>query len=486
MPEAAWRMSGDGSGVAAAGGAPWIDAELAGCRLGDKRLCNRLRRLLHQLEGAMGAPLPLACHDWANTKAAYRFLSSERFGEDAILEGHFRATASRFAATDGLVLVVQDTTEFSFRWAKPETIGAIGRVPIGRDRNGNPRTYTQCGLLMHASLVVTTEGLPLGLAAVQFWTRKEFKGTNALKRHVNPTRVPIEEKESVRWLSSLAQSGALLGDPARCVYLGDRENDIYEFFCAAREAGTHFLVRTCVDRLAGDGRRTVARVMARVPVAGQHRIEVTAEDGSVSEAVLKLRYKRVHILPPVGKQKRYPALDLTVIHAREARKPRGRDRVDWELVTDLPVTSPETALEKLHWYAQRWKVELFHKILKSGCRVEAARLRTAERLTKLIAVFCILSWRIFWTTMINRIAPSASPRSALTEAEITVIDRAVRDRPTIPVEKTLAHYLTKIACLGGYLARARDPPPGNTVMWRGWSRLMDIMLGADLMQPKCG
>src|SRR3954449_11838508 len=94
---------------------------------------------------------------------------------------------------------------------------------------------------------------------------KAFKGIDALKRHVNPTRVPIEEKESIRWLSSLAQSSALLGDPGRCVYIGDRENDIYEFFCAAREAGTHFLVRTCVDRLASDRRRTVARVMARIP-----------------------------------------------------------------------------------------------------------------------------------------------------------------------------------------------------------------------------
>jgi hypothetical protein len=486
MSEAARQTSGSGSGVFAADGASWIDTELAGCALGDKRLCDRLRRLLHQLEGAMGAPLPLACQDWANTKAAYRFLSSERFGENAILAGHFQATASRFAATAGLVLVVQDTTEFSFRWAKPETIGAIGRAPIGRDRNGNPRTYTQCGLLMHTSFVVTPEGLPLGLAAAQFWTRKEFKGTNALKRHVNPTRVPIEEKESIRWLSSLAQSSALLGAPGRCAYLGDRENDIYEFFCAARGAGTHFLVRTCVDRLAGDGHRTVARAMARVPVAGQHRIAVTAEDGGISEAVLKLRYKRVHILPPIGKQKRYPALDLTVIHAREARKPRGRDRIDWKLVTDLPVTSPEEAVEKLQCYAQRWKIELFHKILKSGCHVEAARLRTAERLTKLIAVFCILSWRIFWTTMINRIAPDIPPRSALTEAEIAVIDRAVRDRSSIPGERTLSHYLTKVACLGGYLARARDPPPGNTVMWRGWSRLMDIMLGVDLMQPNCG
>ena len=153
MSEAVRRTTGSGPGVAATGGASWIDVELAGCTLGDKRLCDRLRRLLHQLEGAMGAPLPLACQDWANTKAAYRFLSSERFGEDAILAGHFRATASRFAAAAGPILVVQDTTGFSFRWAKPETIGAIGRVPIGRDRNGNPRTYTQCGLLMHSSLV---------------------------------------------------------------------------------------------------------------------------------------------------------------------------------------------------------------------------------------------------------------------------------------------------------------------------------------------
>jgi hypothetical protein len=487
MSGAVGQASTSCSGVAGdADGTSWIDTELAGCALGDKRLCERLRRLLHQLEGAIGAPLPLACQDWANTKAAYRFLSSERFGEDAILAGHFRATASRFAATDGPILVVQDTAGFTYRWASPETIGAIGRAPTGRDRNGHLRLHTQCGLLMHASLVVTPEGLPLGLAAVHFWTRKQFKGTNALKRHVNPTRVPIEAKESIRWLSGLRQSTALLGDPGRCVHIGDRENDIYEFFCAARQAGTHFLVRTCVDRLAGDGRRTVSAVMARVAVAGQHRIEVTAEDGSAAEAVLKLRYKRVHILPPIGKQKHYPALDLTVIHAREATRPKGRDRVDWRLVTDLAVTSPEEAVEKLRWYAQRWKIELFHKILKSGCRVEAARLRTTERLTKLIAVFCILGWRIFWTTMINRAAPAAPPRAALTEEEITVIDRAVRDRPSIPAEKTLSHYLTKVACLGGYLARARDPPPGNTVIWRGWSRLMDMVLGADLMRPKCG
>ena len=74
---------------------------------------------------------------------------------------------------------------------------------------------------MHSSLVVTAEGLPLGIAAVKFWTRKEFKGTNALKKKVNPTRVPIEEKESIRWLDNLKQTTALLDDPARCA-VGDR------------------------------------------------------------------------------------------------------------------------------------------------------------------------------------------------------------------------------------------------------------------------
>ena len=102
MSAVAQQASGSGFSMGEADGASWIDAEVAGCALGDKRLGDRLRRLLHQFEGAMGAPLPLACQDWANTKAAYRFFSSERFGEEAILAGHFRATASRVAATPGL------------------------------------------------------------------------------------------------------------------------------------------------------------------------------------------------------------------------------------------------------------------------------------------------------------------------------------------------------------------------------------------------
>ena len=133
-------------------------------------------------------------------------------------------------------------------------------------------------------------------------------------------------------------------------------------------------------------------------------------------------------------------------------------------------------METLVWYAMRWRIETFHKILKSGCRAEASKLRTAERIVKLIAMFCILSWRIFWMTMMNRVAPAAPPLVALTSVETHLLDRLL---PAVSKRRkaTLSTYLIKIARLGGYLARTKDSPPGNMVMWRGLSRLTDIEIG---------
>ncbi len=189
--------------------------------------------------------------------------------------------------------------------------------------------HTLCGLLMHASLAVTSDGLPLGLAAVKFWSRQKFKGTNALKRKVNPTRVPIEQKESFRWLENLRQSTSLFAAPDRCVHVGDRESDIYELFSLAHDLGTHFIVRSCVDRLAGDGQHTIANEMEEVAVQGLHRIEVRDQRGRLVTASVELRYRRITVLPPIGKQKRYPPLSLTVLSAREPETPKDRPAIDW-------------------------------------------------------------------------------------------------------------------------------------------------------------
>jgi hypothetical protein len=468
---------------------PWWESELAGCVFADARLGQRLHKLIERMGGAIGASLPLACQDWANTKAAYRFFSNDRVSEEQILAGHFQSTRERFAAAEGTILVLQDTTEFTYQRERPEAIGITYSVNSGKDKAGRFRMHTVCGLLMHASLAVTTDGLPLGLAAVKFWSRQKFKGTAALKRKVNPTRVPIEHKESVRWLENMRQSTGLFGDPARCVHVGDRESDIYELFCTARELGTHFLVRSCVDRLAGDGGHTIAKEMNEAQVGGLHAVEVRDGKGRTETALVELKCRRVHVLPPIGKQKRYPALALTVIHAKERATPADRPAIEWKLITDLPVATHEAAVEKLRWYAQRWKIEVFHKILKSGCRAEEARLRTAERLVRLIAVFCILGWRVFWMTMMRRVAPDAAAKLVLTGVEIALLDRLVPDKGHEPPGAgTLSSYLTKLARLGGYLARAKDPPPGSTVMWRGLSRLTDIKLGVMLADasPRCG
>ena len=456
----------------------WMQQELTGCQFADERLGKRFSMVLQQLAEGTAESIPLACQDWANTKAAYRFFANERVSEADILAGHFRATRERTTTVGGTLLVLHDTTEFSY---PRENIGLLHR-----SRNSDRSPHPLCGISMHSSLVVTPAGLPLGLSAVKFWTRKAFKGTNELKRRVNPTRIPIGEKESVRWVDNLVATTALLGEAGRCVHIGDREADIYELFCAAHDVGAHFVIRSAYPRLVEDGATKTDAEMKEVRVKGFHRITVRDQDGEASEAVLELRYRRMLVLAPVAKQKDYGPLELTMIYAEERGTPQGRERICWRLLTDLPVRSCEEAIEKLQWYALRWKIELFHKILKSGCRVEESRLRTAPRLVNLIATCCVVAWRIFWLTMINRSQPTARPTLALTQLELQLLDLLVPDRG-LPVQPhALSDYIIKIARLGGYLARARDPAPGNIVMWRGLARLTDIALGYSLRSENVG
>ena len=400
-------QSGEQAGI----GSHWSQQEVDVGAFKDARLGRRFCDLLRRMSDGMGGSIPFACQDWTNTKAAYRFFSNPRVEEGDILGGHFAATRGRFDESDGPILVLQDTTEFTYQRRDPHAVGFTKSVNSGRDKDARLRHHAVCGILMHSSLAVTQEGLPLGLAAVKFWNREKFKGTAQLKRKINPTRVPIEGKESVRWLENLRQSVDLLGRPDRCIHVGDRESDIYELYCLTKELGTHFVVRTVVDRLAGDGDHTVSVEMREVQSAGTHQIEVRGDDDEITRASLEVRFKRIRVLPPIGKQKRYPPLDLTVIHATEIDPPSGRKPIVWKLLTDFEVESFEQAVEKIHWYAMRWKIEVFHKILKSGCRAEDAKLRAADRLANLVAVFCIVSWRVLWLTMMARTAPTLRPRS---------------------------------------------------------------------------
>ena len=465
----------------------WIEQEVGGCHFKDVRLAKRFGKLLGMMSDGIGESVPYACQDWANTKAAYRFFSNDQVSEDQIMAGHFQATRDRLSQAGQKILMLHDTCEFSFQRDKDSKIGLLGRPACGKGKDGRIKFITVRGILMHSSLAITLDGLPLGLAAIKFWTRKQFKGCNALKKKINPTRVPIAEKESIRWLENLRQSTALTSHPRDCVHIGDRESDIFELFCLADELGTNFLVRTCVDRLAEDGTRTIAAQMKKAPVKGRHRIQARNKLGESYEAELEVKFERLQVLPPIGKRKDYPELTLTVIHAMERGTPRGREKIAWKLITNLAVKSLKSAIEKLDWYAMRWKIEVFHKILKSGCKAEESKLRSSERLVNLIAIFCIIGWRIFWLTMLHRTEPGLPPAIALDTTEVHLLDELVKTKPGKSQAKaTVSEYIIKIARLGGYLNRASDPPPGNLVMWRGMSKLNDIHLGFLLGCKTCG
>lgn len=235
---------------------------------------------------------------------------------------------------------------------------------------------------------------------------------------------------------------------------------------------------------------TVAGRLKHSSVKGIHRIEARNKLGEIYHADLEIKYEPVLVRPPIGKQQDYPALALTVVHATEKGRPRGREKITWKLLTNLPMHTLAAAIEKLEWYAMRWKIEVFHKILKSGCKAEESKLRRSERLTNLIAIFCLIAWRVFWLTMLRRSQPEAAPSKALTLIEMCLLDELIKTQPPPSGKrrrrKHLSDYLTKIAQLGGYLARAADPPPGNLVMWRGLSRLHDIQLGFRLANKLVG
>ena len=457
----------------------WVDREVDVDAFPDARLGKRCRAILHAAQSHMGGTIPTASQDWAATKGAYRFFDNPRIESSAILAGHFKATASRFASASGPVFVLHDTTEFTYNRSSPEKVGKTNRINLGKDSNGRSREHTVCGLLLHASLVVTSQGVPLGLSAAKFWSRKEFHSDKAAGKAQAKQR-PIEEKESYRWIENIQQSTALLADSGRIVHITDREGDMRELFAAVMELGAHFLVRSYVERKTGDGGDTITELMAKTEAAGLHRIWTKGKDGKDREAELHVKYARTVLHPPGGGQKERSPIEVTVIRAHEANPPAGQEGIEWTLLTDKLVDSFRDAVEKLEWYGRRWKVETYFKNLKSGCRAEDSRLRTSDRLIGLLSVFCIVAWRMFWLSMMNRAEPEAPAESVFTDTEIKILKHCAPEAMKRKRKHTVSEGLNAVARLGGYLARKSDPPPGNLVLWRGFRRLIDIHLGYDL------
>jgi len=439
----------------------WVEQELDGIDLKDARLENRLQKLIEQFSERPGASIPKACEDWAGAKGAYRFFDNPKVSHRAIMDSHRQATVERVEQEE-LVLVLQDTTSLDFSH-HPETVG-LGPLE-------NPR---QQGMLLHSSLAVSEAGVPLGILDQQVWRRDPAQ---VGQRHRRKER-PIEEKESYKWLKGLDNSTRNLACDICVVSVADREADVYELFQAAGE-DKKYLVRAAWNRhLDSQEPDYLWQAVRQAPLAGALVVEVgRGKDHPPREATLSVRFTQVTLRPPrrpTGQTGLRP-LRLYALEAFEENPPPDQEPLHWLLLTNVPVRTLADAQRCLRWYALRWLVERFHFVLKSGCRIEARQLATADRLERLAAVFSVVAWRLLWLTYQGRVTPDAPCTLALQTHEWQALYAFVHRSPDLPAEPpSLAQAVQWIAQLGGFLNRKSDGMPGVKVLWLGWQRLQDI------------
>ena len=468
----------------------WAAEEFADVDLGDGRLNRRLIKLCDRFSDSPESPINQACEDWAETKAAYRFFQNEKVDSSAIMAVHREKTARR-AETHGTILAVQDTSYFIYT-NHPETKG-LGEISLKKGKNVK-EIYSR-GLVMHACLAVTTEGLPLGLLSQKIFARK---GPSTRAKAGASNRLPIEEKESYRWLESLRSTEEAVSD-SRVVTVCDRESDIYDFFKLSNELESPVLVRASADRTINRKSRyaekDVVKLWAHVgklPATGTYQVEVPRKSKSkhssarqARSATVTVRFGPFRLNPPRNHPKQrsenLPDVEMTAIHVLEENPPEGEEGIEWMLLTNLKVDSFEEACEKIRWYGLRWRIEMFFKVIKSGLRVEACRLAHGERLARYLTIMSIVAWRLFMITIIGRTDPKQCCASLLTRNQWKILISKTTRRSDIPDKPpTIEEAVACIAKLGGHLGRKGDGPPGTLTLWRGWKRLIALVEGAEL------
>ncbi len=450
----------------------WATNEFGAAALGDARRTARLVALAEALGACPAASLPEACGSPAALKAAYRFFDTAEVTPDAVLARHVQATYARLTAVP-LVLAAQDTTLLDWT-AHPATTG-LGPLSSAR----------QQGLLAHSTLALTPERVPLGLLAQETWARDAATFGQLPDQHARG----IAEKESQKWLTSLA---AVAAARAACpqthfVSVGDREADVYDLFAAARPAGVDLLVRATQDRGIADAtHRRLRAAVAAAPRAATVTLHLPRRAAQPArQAILAVRWRAVTLRPPARRASEgLPPVAVWAVWAVEEAPPAGQEPVAWLLLTTVPVADTAAALARLAWYACRWGIEVWHKVLKSGCRIEARQLATADRLRRCLALYSVIAWRVVWATMLARALPDAPCTALLADDEWQALYCAVHHTPTPPAQPPpLRDAVRWLARLGGFLGRTRDDDPGVTVLWKGFQHLADLATMYRIMRP---
>jgi len=317
--------------------------------------------------------------------------------------------------------------------------------------------------------------VPLGLLHQHNWARDpEQVGKQRRKQ------TPLEDKESYRWLQTARAVEAAVPEDKQLVQIADREGDIFELFAQPRRAGSYLLVRAYRPRrLQGEGAHLWPTVGDQPAV---DEFEILVHDGAqraVRKARLELRYCSVTVRPPKHgvHDPSLEAVALNAIEVRETDAPEGARPILWRLLTDLSVDSVDEAMRCVRYYEMRWLIERYHYVLKSGCHIEESQLRTVDRLERLVALLSAVALRLLWMTYSARVNSDAPCTVAFSDLEWSVLYQQRMLRPPPDQPPPLRDAVLWLAKLGGFLGRKGDGEPGVKVLWRGLTRLQDIVVG---------
>lgn len=453
----------------------WCLEEFAGIDLGDERLNRRFLQTAVHLAQLPQASIGQACQTKAAIKGAYRLLSNELCDRDEILRTHVAQTLNRIQALGGhpRVLVIQDTTVLQYG-SHRATRG------LGRTAPRNAGLGESQGLITHTALVVTPEGLSLGLIDQRTWARD------------NPDfhHVLLGERESSKWHRSLDQTHRLLPPSIDAVTIADREADITKLMQRAVTYDRSFVIRAKDRTLKGSEHQWLRRHLEHEPSVHAYSLEVPVRTSQHSQRKLGTRIAQVEVRfgeVQLRTDRQGGALPLYAVLVSEEHPSEGvEDPVVWILLTNVEVKSARDALERIRWYQQRWHIETFHKVLKSGCTVEQARLGEAQRLDRYVTLMSVIAWRLYWLTHVSRVHPKDSCEQALSPEEWKLLHFRIHPGASLPeTPPTLREVTHWIGHLGGFQGgNKKYPDPGVTTLWRGFQRLNDMIEGYHLAMQR--
>lgn len=451
-----------------------IEEELKTIDLGDQRLNRRARQVLEQLGSNPSGSIPSACGGWSETKAAYRLFDHKEVTAQQILEPHYQASEQRMKQHP-LVLCIQDTSELDYTGQEIEGLG--------------PLNYeSRRGLYLHPTLAVTPERLCLGVIDAWCWAREPGSLGNRSAAHR-----PIEEKESVRWLEGYQRVNELAAQlpDTRLVYVADREADIYEIFEQGERASEQdhradWLIRGEYDRcLAPSGK--LKEAVEKAPEVARIEFDLpNRKKGKARRVEQVLRQARVTLKPPYRAGRKLAPVSITVLLAEEISPPPGEEAVKWLLLSNREVSTPEQAVELLQWYLCRWQIELFFKILKSGCRIEKLQLETLQRLEPALAFYLIIAWRVLYLTVLGRVCPDLPCEVVFATEEWQAVYVVSRRQPPPSQPPPLNEMIRMVAVLGGFLDRKGDGFPGSQTLWIGLQRSRDFVIAMEAQRATFG